>query len=237
MRFNNVAVFAVALTAAVLDVSPAPALGEGAVITGVVQLPVSPPKRRSFRGDLYRNRLAPTKGRDTTATDAPVRSRFADVVISAHPLSFEALVEPLSATLRVDQVDAQFTPRVLVVTAGSTVEFVNLDRFYHNVFSLSRGNKFNIGRRPTGEVVAHTFDTPGRVEIFCDIHPQMAATIVVLDTPWFEQPDAAGRFRIDGLPPGRYRVRAVHPEHEPVELELEVVDGAEPLVQSFVFGR
>lgn len=204
-----------------------------AEVRGAVMLPPGQAKKRSFRGDLYRNRLAPDRGADR----APVeRSPFADIVVSAHPLSFQAVVAPLPRPARMEQMQAEFAPRVLPVTVGTTVEFVNLDRFYHNVFSLTPGNQFDIGRRPTGQVVPSAFAGPGIVEIFCDIHPQMSARILVLDTPWFAQPDGEGRFHIDGLRPGRYRVRAFHPEHEAVERQVDVGEGV-PVSQDFAFGR
>mgnify|MGYP001286527970 CR=1 FL=1 len=74
------------------------------------------------------------------------------------------------------------------------------------------------------------------VEVFCDIHPQMKATLLVLDTPWFAQPDSTGSFRLDGLPVGRYRLHAYHPQHDDLERVI-VVGGGVPVTQNFVFGR
>ncbi len=116
------------------------------------------------------------------------------------------------------------------------MEFVNRDRFYHTVFSLSKDNKFDIGRKPTGVVVEQMFETTGEVELFCDIHPQMRATVLVLDTPWFTQPDSTGNFRLDELPVGRYDLRAYHPEHGQLERTVEVGGGV-PVTQEFLFGR
>lgn len=109
-----------------------------------------------------------------------------------------------------NQKNATFIPHVLPVLKGTTVEFVNEDKTYHNVFSLSSIKKFNIGRRPTGEVVPVRFDKTGVAEIFCDIHSYMSAFIVVLDNSYFAKPDARGFFKIENIPPGAYTMKVWH---------------------------
>ena len=203
------------------------------VIAGAVLLPPSRKKQRTFRGSLYRNRLAPDRSDPAVVVR---RSPYDDIVISAHPIDFDPPMEATPTAARMDQKMAQFQPRVLPVRVGARVEFVNQDRFYHNGVSLSTGSKFDIGRKPTGVVVDRRFEVKGAVEVFCDIHPQMKATLLVLDTPWFAQPDSTGSFRLDGLPEGRYRLHAYHPEHDDLEREI-VVESGVPVTQSFVFGR
>jgi plastocyanin len=110
----------------------------------------------------------------------------------------------------IDQKQAAFLPHVLAVQKGAVVDFVNHDRTYHNVFSLSPAKKFNIGRRPTGEKVPVQFDKSGVVQVFCDIHSQMTAFVVVLDNPFFVQPDEDGSFKIDHVPPGTYSLKVWH---------------------------
>jgi len=140
-------------------------------------------------------------------------------------------VEPL-APVEIDQQDATFIPQVTPVTAGTTVEFVNSDPFYHNVFSLTPGARFNIGRRPTGVVVEETvpvIDDPapglGIVELHCDIHPQMNAFIVSLQTPYFTRANEDGTYRLGDLPPGRYRILAYMPRQDLVRFEVEISEG------------
>ena len=190
-------------------------------IVGSIDLPAAKPSRRSLRGAAYRGRSAPTPVDSTMAT----RSRYDDVVISAHPLSFVPSVEPLADPPRMEQVDAQFLPRVLPITLGTRVLFVNQDPFYHNVFSLSSPQKFDIGRKPAGEEVSQVFPEVGRISVFCDIHPQMNATILVLDTPYFTQPDSTGSFLLADLPKGKYALRFFHPSHESPERQIDVGDG------------
>jgi plastocyanin len=97
---------------------------------------------------------------------------------------------------------SQFQPQALMITAGTTVRFPNYDRIQHNVFSLSEGNRFDVGLYGPGEGVAHTFLNPGLVYVYCNIHPNMAAFLWVVDTPYFAQIDMDGTFRIEGVPRG-----------------------------------
>ncbi len=203
-------------------------------IAGTVLLPPQQVRKRAFRGDAYRNRLAPDRSGKTAAP--ATRSPYDDVVVSAHPAAPSSKLLVSVDAVRMDQQTAQFRPRVLPVTVGTRVEFVNKDRFYHNVFSLSRPNEFDIGRKPTGVVADQVFEAAGLVEVFCDIHPQMSATILVLDTPWFTQPDSTGVFQLQGLPYGTYQVRVYHPEHDVMTRAVEVGDGV-AMAQNFTFGR
>jgi hypothetical protein len=120
---------------------------ETATITGRILMPVIRKERRTFRGRLYRNRLA--SSRKSKSKNKVLKTSFIDVIVSAHPLSFRPEVKPLS-DVKVLQRNAEFIPRVIPITPGSSVQFVNRDRFFHNVFSITPGAKFNIGRKPTG---------------------------------------------------------------------------------------
>jgi plastocyanin len=103
-----------------------------------------------------------------------------------------------------DQRQETFVPYVLAVTVGSTVDFPNSDRTYHNVFSLSKPRRFDLGRYPRGASRSVRFDRPGVVRVFCEIHSQMNAWILVFAHRYFATTDAEGRFRIDAVPPGDY---------------------------------
>lgn len=105
-----------------------------------------------------------------------------------------------------DQRNETFVPHVLAVMAGTTVEFLNSDRTYHNVFSLSRIRPFDLGRYPTGKSKFIRFERPGIVRVFCDIHSHMSAFILVFGHRFFDVAAADGRFRIENVPPGTYTV-------------------------------
>jgi plastocyanin len=107
---------------------------------------------------------------------------------------------------RMDQRDETFVPHVLAIMIGTTVDFTNSDRTYHNVFSLSRTRPFDLGRYPTGRSKAIRFDRPGIVRVFCDIHSHMSAFILVFGHRYFDVTGEDGRFHIDNVPPGTYNV-------------------------------
>ena len=108
-----------------------------------------------------------------------------------------------------DQRNETFVPHVLAITTGTTVDFPNSDRIYHNVFSLSKTKSFDLGRYAVGRSQSIRFDRPGIVRVFCDIHSHMNAFILVFNHPFFALTDAEGRYRIDNVPPGTYNVDRV----------------------------
>ena len=114
------------------------------------------------------------------------------------------------AQASIAQKDEQFTPHLVAITAGSSVAFPNEDPFFHNVFSLSRGAAFNLGRYPSGASRSKTFTRPGIVKVFCEIHSHMSAVIRVFDHGWFTVPNEDGTFAIDDVPPGDHTVVAWH---------------------------
>jgi plastocyanin len=107
-----------------------------------------------------------------------------------------------------DQRNQTFVPHVLAISTGTTVDFPNSDRIYHNVFSLSKTKTFDLGRYAVGRTRSVRFDRPGIVRVFCDIHSHMNAFILVFSRPFVSLTDDEGRYRIDGVPPGNYSVIA-----------------------------
>ncbi len=197
---------------------------QSATLGGEVVLPVGVgEKKRSFRGSLYRNRQTPSARVKSLQKDGI--SPYQAIIISAHPTSFDPEVKPLSVPVEIEQVGVAFAPRVTPITVGSTVEFINNDAIYHNVFSLTPGAKFNVGRHPTGKVVAQKIAKSGVIDLFCDIHPQMHGAILSLDTPYFAGVDKEGKYLLDDLPAGTYQVRAFYPGLDLATVELEFEAG------------
>jgi Polysaccharide lyase family 4, domain II len=108
------------------------------------------------------------------------------------------------------QKDKRFIPHVLAVTPGTPVAFVNADTIHHNVFSLSHPNDFDLGMAARDVTHERTFTQPGPVSLLCNIHSSMSAHIYVVDTPYYAQADAEGRFTIRNVPPGDYTLEAWH---------------------------
>jgi plastocyanin len=137
--------------------------------------------------------------------DAPDRRTSVVYLEEAPQHAFE---EPVRARVSMDQRNEAFVPYVLAVAVGTTVDFPNNDRTYHNVFSLSKPKRFDLGRYARGSSKAVRFDRPGIVRVFCDIHSHMNAFVLVFAHRFFATTDAAGRYRIDSVPPGTYTVVA-----------------------------
>jgi plastocyanin len=109
------------------------------------------------------------------------------------------------------QAREKFTPRVLVVTAGSPVTFENRDRVYHNTFSVARARRFDLGKYPPGHRDTVVFDKDGVANLHCDIHPDEIGFVVVVPNHAHARPDTLGRFALPKLPAGEYRLRVWHP--------------------------
>ena len=184
---------------------------------------------------VIEGRVPLPKGRTTPVMNKRYEIVAQGGVLSTNPPLAVVYLEgsfPAPATAPVAQMiqkDLTFVPSLLPVQAGTKVEFPNLDDTYHNIFSYSAPKRFDLGRYRPGEkpVPSVLFDTPGLVVLRCDIHEHMRGLILVLDTPHFTVTDAEGRFRLSGLPPGRYMLKVwldsrTTREH-PVELKADSV--------------
>jgi hypothetical protein len=136
-----------------------------------------------------------------------------------------------------DQRNETFVPHVLAIVAGTTVDFPNSDRIYHNVFSLSRAKSFDLGRYATGKSKSVRFDRPGIVRVFCEIHSHMSAFILVFAHRYFAVTDDEGRFRIDNVPPGAYTLVAWNESVPQTARRVVVPDGGADVEANFVLER
>jgi len=108
------------------------------------------------------------------------------------------------------QKNKRFIPHLLIVPVGAVVDFPNRDPFFHNVFSLFEGKRFDLGLYEGGATRAITFNKPGVSYIFCNIHPEMSAVIIVLEYPYYAVSNKAGEVTISSVPPGRYQLKVWH---------------------------
>ena len=115
-----------------------------------------------------------------------------------------------SQRFRLVQKNKRFTPHILVVPVGSVVDFPNLDPFFHNVFSLFDGKRFDLGLYEAGTTRAVNFNAAGICYIFCNIHPEMSAVVVVVKTQYYGVSNSTGAVSIPSLPPGRYELNVWH---------------------------
>jgi hypothetical protein len=117
------------------------------------------------------------------------------------------------------QKDKSFQPSLLVIPAGGQVEFPNRDPFFHNVFSLFDGKRFDLGLYESGTTQFVKFDKPGISFIFCNIHAQMSAVVIALNTPYYSISNGRGEISIANVVPGRYQMHVFHPSVSPNALE------------------
>lgn len=142
------------------------------------------------------------------------------------PEAEDALLDATPPVHEVRQVNKAFTPAVSAVIRGTEVRFPNDDMIFHNVFSLSKVKRFDLGLYKSGTTRSVTLSRPGIIDVYCNIHPEMAAKILVLDNPHFAVTGADGSFSIAGVPPGTYPYVAWHRGGEPVRGEVVVSAGA-----------
>lgn len=159
------------------------------------------------------------------APKSPTATEFSNVVIYLDSVHADDAEVVAAARLAIEQRGETFKPHVLPVLRGSTVEFPNEDPVFHNVFSLSSSRSFDLGRYPRGSSKSVQFDRAGTVQVFCHIHSDMSAVVLVLDNPFFAIPAAPGRYAIDGVPAGEYRLVAWHERIKPIVRRVRVRAG------------
>lgn len=189
----------------VLALMIAPLARAGAAVEGKVKLPAA--------------RGSGATARYQTAVPAGPPDPPAAVVYLEGP----GLATETNAVVEVGQKKYQFTPGLLPIQKGTTVKFPNHDDDYHNVFSVSKSKRFDLGKYHKHEEPAtQKFDKPGVVKLFCDIHAHMRGAILVLETPHFVKTAKDGSYRLENLPPGSYTLKAWVDEkiyEKPVQLK------------------
>jgi len=144
------------------------------------------------------------EGRVSIAVDGAKLSQLGPVVVYLE--SRDGARPPLPASAEVRQRAVRFQPDFLVVAVGQPVEMPNDDSIFHNVFSMSRPNDFDLGTYPAGRSKTVRFEHPGLVRIYCSIHEGMSGGIYVAPSPWFTTASTTGHYRIKNVPEGRYRL-------------------------------
>jgi plastocyanin len=151
----------------------------------------------------------------------------ADVVVSLEGVPAEIAKVDLAAAKSkngvMDQREMKLVPHVLSVLVGTTVDFPNNDKVWHNIYSKSEAKKFDLGLYPPGKSRSVTFDKPGVVRVLCNVHPSMEAFIVVKQYPYFAAPDQSGNYRLNNVPLGKYRLQVWHPQLGTTETGVELV--------------
>lgn len=158
----------------------------------------------------------------TAANDGGHRVDASNVALWLVPLDRSLDELPARAPAQRPQIvqrNKAFEPHVLVVQVGTTILFPNKDPFFHNVFSVYNGKRFDLGLYEAGTTKSERFDRPGVSYLFCNIHAEMSAVIVAVETPYFGLSDRTGRVSIPGVPSGRYQLRVWYERSLPDDLK------------------
>jgi plastocyanin len=167
---------------------------------------------------------AEVRGRITVDLDGADLAQLGPIVVYLEAIDAPPAPAP-PGTFEVRQKNAHFAPAFSVVVVGQTVEMKNVDAIYHNVFSYSRPNAFDLGTYPAGESRSVTFSHAGVVRTYCSIHENMNGTIIVAPSPHYDIVQASGRFAIPGVAAGRYRLHVWTEKLPPVSRDLDVLAG------------
>jgi len=155
------------------------------------------------------------------------------VSIARVPAAAESALARLpGAVPQLAQKDQSFVPRVVAVAAGGAVDFPNEDPIYHNVFSLSSVRRFDLGKYPKGGSKRVTFPRTGLVNVYCDIHSNMEAFVLVLPNHAFARPTATGAFALPALPAGMYELHVWHPDFGETSTSVQVPADGDATVEA-----
>ena len=187
------------------------------VIHGTVRVP-------TLSGDAHTFQPYAGKASSLPGHVRPARGRVSDAVMSIETLSADvaAALPDYKGARQLAQRDQSFVPRVVSVPVGTEVDFPNQDPIYHNVFSVSPPARFDLGKYPRGQSRRVRMAKAGLVKVFCDIHSDMAAFVVVLPNRAFVRPNEDGTYRLPELPPGRYTLTWWHPDFPGAKREVIV---------------
>ena len=175
-------------------------------------------------GGAYRAASATIEGRVLMPNKGAAR----EAVVT---LEGEQKSTPLAKAV-VDQRDKTFQPHVSVIPRGTTIYFPNNDTVFHNVFAYFEAKKFDLGMYPRGASKSVKFDKTGVVALLCNVHSDMSAYIVIVDTPFYAVTDKQGRFQLHDVPPGAYTLRVWHESGTQWTQPLQVTGSPAPLTLS-----
>jgi plastocyanin len=151
--------------------------------------------------------------------------KLGTTVVFLEALSPKVTIRVPKAVPIVDQKNARFVPSILIIVQGQTVDFPNSDKIFHNVFSFSKGNKFDLGIYPKNQSKSVTFKAAGIVRVYCSIHRSMTATIFSVPSNHYAVVNKNGQFKILNIPPGRWRLWAWNRKLPKVKKEIEISAG------------
>lgn len=193
------------------------------VIRGQVEMPAVTASPSRVR-DPYAGRAGSLS---TARVPVPGLPQDAVVYVETLPAETNAKIPASDDRPKLAQQEQSFAPRVIAVPVGAVVDFPNRDPIYHSVFSVSPTKRFDLGRFGRGKSKSVTFTKTGLVNVYCDIHSNMEAFVLVVPNRAIARPDAEGRFALPVLPPGRYTVVVWHPDAGTTRREVTVPESGD----------
>jgi plastocyanin len=202
-------------------------------ITGTILIKKKLTKRRVTQSvSVYQRGTAVELGKD--AEEDPLDFERSRVVIYLEGPGPAGIDSASPTTFKIQQLNRRFTPDLLVVPVGSTVSFPNMDPIFHNIFSLSKPKTFDLGSYDKGQTREVAFPKPGIVEVYCRLHPNMAATIIVTPNRWYARSDRSGQFQVQNVPPGKYTIVAWHKSAGFFRKSIVVESGHDSVANFFI---
>jgi plastocyanin len=169
-----------------------------------------------------------------TEEDPIAYERTRVVVYLEGTIAPTAAEAPSAGAAEVRQVDRTFSPDVIAVPAGATISFPNMDPIFHNIYSLSKAKSFDLGAYEKGDTRRVSFPNPGIVKVYCHLHPNMEATVVVTPNRYNARPDRTGHYQIPDVPPGHYTLVAWHKTAGFFRKSIDVKQGQPVTVDFFI---
>ena len=192
------------------------------ILTGRIVLPDENSGLRIVQGKRYQPQ-GPLSARKKEIDRQNHSDRH--MIVSLHPLDFDAGPPTPTSDVIITQQEKTFIPKVVAVTPGSSIAFLNEDIEIHNVQCLTPRAKFSKGRRSPGVTVRQTVNKVGKLKVTCDIHKEMLAYVLCFDTPYYQKAGPEGHYRLEGLPDGRYLLKVFHYDLGERQEEVEISGG------------
>lgn len=194
----------------------------GQTLSGTIRI-YKPLTKRSITASVPIYQRGPTVRLGEAGDEDPLDFERSHVLVYLEGSLAASGIESYGVNATVRQEGRQFAPDLVIIPAGGTVSFPNMDPIFHNVFSLSPAKSFDLGSYDRGDARRVTFAKPGIESVYCHLHPNMSATIFVAPNRWYAQSDREGHFHIRDVPPGSYTVVAWHKAigsfRQPVRIE------------------
>lgn len=163
---------------------------------------------------------------DVVTMSGEQRQDRSNIVVFVEGVSVPYQAQQPQAIPQIGHKGKRFSPEIMPIVRGNSVDFFNDDNIFHNVFSLSKAKRFDLGVTPQGSSKLVKFDRAGLVKIYCNLHPNMVSSILVLNSPYYAVTDIDGNYSINGVPDGQYRLRVWYEFSDEIDKSIDLTKGS-----------